>query len=263
MKKHLWIRPQLDFSSSSHSTSYSHTNNNTSYDWVQTRTLISVKPNPLWAFSLKGHFLKLHFLLQRAASYSSPFISNRKCKHNALWEMPSASVNEGSSLVSGHTLPGIEPPPLTARLCRFLSLSLSFCCLTLSHLVSISCCFTLLVPSSRSFFSFYLFLARSFGHSFVSFWTSIKLNLSRWKLSCYSRGLFLSPVYHSSFFSTLFSPFFPHLSSFSSLSLSLPHLKSRFNTFKDGVKNKYSDKQPIWSFHSQFKFTFKSFTVFF
>ncbi len=191
---------------------------------THTHTVISVMTNPLGAFSLKGHFLKLHFRLQWAASYSSPFISNRKCKHNAFWEMPSGSVNEGSSLVSGHTLPGIQLLLLTTCLSQFPPLS--FCCLTLflfvSHLVSWSHTFGLSLPSTCSFFSFCLLLVRSFSHfiplKFLNF--SLVESLKVKTVSCFSHSLFRSPVYHSSFF--LFSPFLPHLSSFTSPSLSLP-----------------------------------------
>lgn len=47
------------------------------------------------AFSLKGHFLKEHFLLQGLKSYSSSFISNRKRKHNGFWEMPLGPLMKG------------------------------------------------------------------------------------------------------------------------------------------------------------------------
>lgn len=43
-----------------------------------------------------------------ASDSFSSFISYRKRKHNAFWEFAPGSVNEGSSLTSGHALPAIQ-----------------------------------------------------------------------------------------------------------------------------------------------------------
>lgn len=76
-------------------TSYSHIYSNIQQPVTHRHTITAAMTNPLGTFSVKGHFLKAHFRLQRPASYSSPFISIRKCKHNAFWEMPTAVLMKG------------------------------------------------------------------------------------------------------------------------------------------------------------------------
>lgn len=137
--------------------------------------------NPRGVFSLKGHFLLKPVSVSRLLLSATGSV-NTMPLGNAV-----GRVNEGSSLVSGHTLPGIQ----TSRLSPFLNfLSRSFKFL---HFDS----FKVKTPP--------LSLSVSFFSRFIS-------------VSCPSPRLF-----------SLFSPFF--FVFFSSPSLSLSHLESKFSTF--------------------------------
>lgn len=120
--------------------------------------------NPRGVFSLKGHFLLKPVSVSRLLLSATGSV-NTMPLGNAV-----GRVNEGSSLVSGHTLPGIQTSRLSPFL-NFLSRSFkflhfdSFKVKTPSLSLSVSFFFTVyfcLLSITAPFFPFLAFLLRLF-----------------------------------------------------------------------------------------------------